>query len=255
MTTCERGLNSFQLKLIALCVMILDHASIAFGHISSWLHTLSRFVSPLFVFLMVVGFFYTSNRKKYALRLWGMGLFVLAGNFLVGYLTGKTAELTSHTIILTLAMCFTIIWTLDTARHSAGARRVWLYVLFAVLTLAGLALGLFALEGGVEAIPVALIVYLCWPLKRGKLWMCLSIALLSVLLGLTMLPVDRGTVDWVTFLSFGSDWMQFTVIPFLLLYNGRPGPKNAFSKWMFYILYPAHLWIFALVGMLLGTGA
>ena len=77
--------NAFQLKLLALAVMMLDHTDIIFGvgTVPDWLHFISRFVSPLFAFLVVEGFFHTHDRRRYALRLWGVGLFVAAGN-LVG---------------------------------------------------------------------------------------------------------------------------------------------------------------------------
>lgn len=179
---------------------------------------------------------------------------MLAGNFIVGTLTSNSSELMSHTIILTLAMCFSTLWALDTARHCENGKKAWYYVIFFILLLLDIAGGLLFLEGAWEAILVLLIVYFCYPLKNGKLLMCLGIAVISVLLGSIMLPVmPDGTVDWDTFLSIGSDWAQLTVIPFILLYNGKPGPKSFLSKWSFYILYPAHLWIFAIVGMVLGV--
>ena len=41
-------------------------------------------------------------------------------------------------------------------------------------------------------------------------------------------------------------------VPFIFLYNGERGPKGTLSKWLFYLGYPAHLWAFAVIGMLLG---
>ena len=36
-------------------------------------------------------------------------------------------------------------------------------------------------------------------------------------------------------------------IPVILLYNGKPGKQNAFNKWFFYIIYPAHLFLIGLI--------
>ena len=46
-----KKLNSFQLKIIALIVMLMDHLYFAFNTLFPlWFHPLSRFVAPLFGF-------------------------------------------------------------------------------------------------------------------------------------------------------------------------------------------------------------
>ena len=46
-----------------------------------------------------------------------------------------------------------------------------------------------------------------------------------------------------------SDWMTFMVIPFIFLYNNEEGRKG--GKWFFYIFYPVHLWVIAILGNIL----
>jgi len=42
-------------------------------------------------------------------------------------------------------------------------------------------------------------------------------------------------------------WMMvFAILP-ILMYNGKLGLKNKFTKWMFYIFYPAHLAVIVLI--------
>ncbi|WP_239442326.1 TraX family protein [Lactobacillus gallinarum] len=36
---------------------------------------------------------------------------------------------------------------------------------------------------------------------------------------------------------------MIAVIPFILLYNGKRAKKSLLTKYFFYIVYPAHLWI------------
>ena len=139
-TTKGTGLcNAFQLKLLALAVMMLDHTNIIFGPntVPDWLHFISRFVSPLFAFLVVEGFFHTHDRRRYALRLWGVGLFVAAGNLVVGQLTNHPVSLMSHTIILTLALGYSVIWAIDEGRRQGGAKGGRLLALAAALGIAG----------------------------------------------------------------------------------------------------------------------
>src|SRR5699024_5019030 len=64
-------LDATTLKIIAVVLMVADHIHqmfIEFG-VPLWLTMLGRPVFPLFLFAAAEGFYYTSNRKKYLLRL------------------------------------------------------------------------------------------------------------------------------------------------------------------------------------------
>ncbi|MBD5549290.1 MAG: hypothetical protein HDQ97_18205 [Lachnospiraceae bacterium] len=50
-------------------------------------------------------------------------------------------------------------------------------------------------------------------------------------------------------LPFGEPF-YFLVFPFILLYNGERGPKSNFNKYFFYIFYPVHLWIIAIINFI-----
>ena len=69
------GLSGYQLKIIAIAFMLLDHiyTEVLVGLPGipdfSILDMASRFVSPLFFFLMIEGYFYTRSRQKYLSRL------------------------------------------------------------------------------------------------------------------------------------------------------------------------------------------
>ena len=63
------------LQWIALVVMTLDHYVMIFHDASHWIHYLSRFVYPMFAYLVVYNYLYrTSNQLKYLgrLLLWGV---------------------------------------------------------------------------------------------------------------------------------------------------------------------------------------
>ncbi|HAJ74477.1 MAG TPA: conjugal transfer protein TraX, partial [Lachnospiraceae bacterium] len=65
------GLNRSQLKKIALIFMVLDNVWLRFStSFSSVAHLITRFVAPLFAWLMVDGFFHTKSRGRYCRRLW-----------------------------------------------------------------------------------------------------------------------------------------------------------------------------------------
>lgn len=44
-------------------------------------------------------------------------------------------------------------------------------------------------------------------------------------------------------LTFESEWMMISVLPFIWLYNGQHGKKSWITMYFFYVIYPLHLWI------------
>ncbi|SDY20400.1 TraX protein [Eubacterium barkeri] len=91
-------------------------------------------------------------------------------------------------------------------------------------------------------LPMMLIFYF---LRAHRGWMYCIIITFSLLMATLYFSQDLSQIDMLFIVN--SDWMQFWVIPFIALYNGKSGPKNAFSKWFFYLAYPLHLWVFALI--------
>ncbi|EHJ56965.1 hypothetical protein HMPREF9318_00365 [Streptococcus urinalis FB127-CNA-2] len=86
--------NAFHLKIIAIIAMFINH----FGHVFQvansypYLYFLTEFIGlftfPIMAYLLVEGFIYTKNVKKYALRLFIFALLsILPFTFQVYYQT------------------------------------------------------------------------------------------------------------------------------------------------------------------------
>lgn len=75
----EKGLNSNQLKLIAIAAMTLDHLTWTLfpGYSREWFvivfHVIGRLTAPIMWFFVAEGYHYTHNIKKYAARLFFSG--------------------------------------------------------------------------------------------------------------------------------------------------------------------------------------
>lgn len=91
-------LNAFQIKVIALIFMTLDHLA-AYGEelffvsrFASYFRLVGRTAAPLFLFLLVQSIYHTRNKKKFLLRLYLAGLFVglidTSMNFFFGWVLG-----------------------------------------------------------------------------------------------------------------------------------------------------------------------
>ena len=250
------GLDSFKLKLIALAFMIVDHvysylnAPIHDYEIGStwpqWIPVITRFVSPLFLYLMIDGFYHTRSRKKFLIRLSVAALIMLLGNVTVNFLfhnvdvaTGKFnfyLLIEGNNIFLTLADLFAFVWCLENVKQKN--HRV-LSIILAIFT----AFFSLMLEGGFYLLPITFIV---WLFHGKKHLQCIGIGVWCVILfAKALITYNMGDygVSLYSDLCFDNEWAMSLVIPFILLYNGERGLNNKFTKYMFYIIYPIHLWI------------
>ena len=246
------GLNRKQLKDIALVFMVLDNAYFRFSAvIGSVAHLLTRFVAPLFAWLMVDGFFHTGSKKKYCMRLWIFAVFMQIGNEL-SYLIWKEGGINDN-IFLTLALGFTIIWFFDMAKEDSQKKKILFNILAIFITVISLAISIvplpigrgMTLEGGLQLIPLILIAYF---FHNSKLKQAVFIGLYSILMFFFYGGFELCS-QGIDMFCVNSDWMTFMVIPFIFLYNNKEGRKG--GKWFFYIFYPVHLWIIAILGNIL----
>ncbi|MGL4912473.1 MAG: TraX family protein, partial [Romboutsia sp.] len=103
-------------------------------------------------------------------------------------------------------------------------------------------------EGGIVVIPFILITYL---LRDNKKKQIIAYIILSIIL-FAMSYVPYPTLEeTINMLMFNSDFLFILVVPFILLYNGERGMNNKFSKYLFYVFYPLHLWILAVIQFIL----
>lgn len=234
-----KTMNAFQLKVIALVVMFLDHLYLAFPELLPlWIHPLSRFVAPLFVYLMVEGFFHTRNRVKYQLRLFGCALLMQVGNMLLNHAFSDGQIRVDNNIFLTLAVGFAIIWLFAYSQQRGGIARVSAIIGASLL----IAFGFAFAEGGVDLILFTLLVYFFRGRMRAIMIGCVLLTIL--LFAMTYETYETAALTFRMLMQH-SDFLVLTVIPFIRLYNGQRGGQGLIAKYGFYVFYPLHLWILA----------
>ncbi len=251
----KKGLDAYKLKIIALIFMLLDHLKSYLGYPTTeylnwpewpkFIGMITRFVSPLFLYLMIEGFYHTRSRVKYLTRLFTAGVIMMAGNVTINYLflnaKGHTDEIgfrsliQGHDIFLTLAFIFAIVWCLENLKDRKNIfRNIILIAVFAFLCLFN--------EGGTFLLPMSFII---WFFREKKKTMCLGILVFALLLLLkALVTYNPGSVDsFYSYICFDDQWAMAAVIPFILLYNGERGKNTPVTKYMFYVIYPVHLWV------------
>lgn len=207
------GLNTFQLKMIALAAMLVDHAGRIFLDQIWWTNAIGRIAFPMFCFVLVEGFCHTNDIKKYMLR-----LFVFA----------VISEIPFD--LMTSGRLFFWRWQNTFFTLFLGVLMLYLFVsapsnIKKIIRVIGCMLAADYLF--VDYQSGGLILILCLYIFREKdWWKATSVALVNVLMN-TMNRV-AGVLS---------------IIP-MLLYNGERGPKMQF---FFYILYPVSCLLLGLV--------
>lgn len=221
------SLTAYQLKIIAIIAMFFDHfVAIFIPHdtiISIILRSPGRIAAPIMCYFIAEGYHYTSNRKKYILRLL---IFAVVShipyNLCFGY---SFFQATSVIWGLTMGLI-----ALTAAKDDKLNKFIKLIIIIACCALSITANWNF----------VTVLWILFFGIFNGKfLYQILSFLVIGVLFHL--IP---------TYLQFGPShdiyphWYQLGIIlsiPLLIMYNGKLGKKSKFMSWFFYAFYPAHL--------------
>ncbi|MBR5597096.1 MAG: conjugal transfer protein TraX [Lachnospiraceae bacterium] len=230
------GVSGSTLKIMALVIMLIDHigavivmrtmSAPGFDH-DFWgslywpLRYVGRLAFPVFCFLLVEGFSYTSNVKKYLGRII---LFALISEIPFDLaLTGQWLDFQYQNVFWELAVGILAMMAIDYIEKSNFSYVP--QVIFRLTAIAVLAVGAEALQLDYGMYGVISIVAL-YAFKKNKWYQLL--------------------IGAITFC-----WEPVAPIAFLLLafYNGERGRK---IKYTFYIFYSTHLLVLYIIARVIG---
>ncbi|MDD6811233.1 MAG: TraX family protein [Lachnospiraceae bacterium] len=232
-----RVLNRDVIKYIAMLVMFLNHFSHMFLENGTVLHEICEdvgyFTAITMCYFLVEGYEYTRSKKKYAIRLL---LFAIISQipFMIAF------QYFALNMLFTLFFCFLILVAMEQIQDKA-------------------------LQTVVVILLVFVTAYCNWPLlaaiftilfanfKDSRKKMMISYAVAFVLFVAfnstnylyvpgysTAEAVLHGVLSAIPLLISG-----FVI---LFLYNGKRAERGKnFSKWFFYLFYPAHLTVLVLI--------
>ena len=248
-------LDSNMLKLIAIIAMTIDHIAwaVAPGYdYRPWviaLHVVGRLTKPIMWFCIAEGYHYTHDVKKYTARLFLFAAIshvpymmqsIPFANYgwlaLVPFATGEgfMGHVLNQTgVILSLAVGLVMLRVNDSKRIPQWAK-IPLVLLLCLVA--------FPADGSC----IGSLCVVSIGANRGKpvkqiLWCALYASMYAVVYMLCM-DVVYGLVQLCEVLA----------IPVIMMYNGKRGKNptvNKVFKWGFYIYYPLHLLVIALVKM------
>ena len=90
------------------------------------------------------------------------------------------------------------------------------------------------------------VTFIIWFFHNSKPLQCTGICIWSlILLAHTLISylTNNPGCSLYSYLCFDNEWAMFPVIFLIFPYNGKRGRNTAFTKYMFYVIYPVHLWI------------
>ena len=221
-----KKLDSFTLKIIAIITMLLDHIYTFLSpvgvNVPIWFGYLGKLAAPIFFYLIVEGFFHTRSRAKYLSRLAIFAVVMLGVNFVTEI---------HNNIFLSLSLSVLLLMVINQVKEN---KNIGIKILGIIGILLIGYLYIFT-EASLYGLVMTLIFYF---LREKKAIMAIVYTLFSLLPVFTTIGAPDA-LDQL--LLFDYQWMMvFAIIP-ILIYNGKLGIKNTFTKWMFYIFYPLHL--------------
>lgn len=228
-----RGLSASVLKVVAVAVMVCDHASVVFNGqtLNAW-RMIGRLGFPIFAFFIAEGAGRTKNIYKYMLRL---ALFALISEvpFDLAF-WGSWFYPAYQNVFFTLLMGLMAIWALQMLER---VKLGWL----SPLTTALLAAGAYFLKSDYDATGVV-VIFLFYIVMRLPDKVRIP-GIIAVCFALTLV-VQHGVFGY----NAAENCAVFAAVP-LLLYNGERGFKM--NKYFFYAFYPGHIFLLWCLSLLL----
>lgn len=234
--------TSFSLHVLAMIFMLCDHLWGTFLIDYDWLTCIGRLCFPIYAFLIVEGYFHTSNLKRYVQRLF---LFALLAEIPFDLAIEGTIFYPFHQNVLwTFLISIGLLYCNEKAKNSG---KLWIRVCTAIVTiLVGYLVGLLAMvdyyHAGVLTVLVFYFFKKCtWWGYLGQL-ICLYYINVKLLGGYQFVWQLFDSTIYITQQGLA----LFALIP-IWLYRGRQGYHSKAWKYFCYAFYPLHLLILGLL--------
>lgn len=215
-------MTSLTLKMIALITMIIDHYGAIFQTNALTFRIIGRLAFPIYCFLIVEGFFHTRDIKKYASKLF---ILALVSELPFDYAFFSRIYWGHQNIFFTLFIGLISIALLEKYKNKNH-----LYSLLIIISAASLA---SLLKTDYSFIGIIYILAFYKARNFGNLNRILIV----------------GSLIFLTNYLSSNYIQQFSLLALVLIffYNKKPGLKVKTLQILFYISYPLHLCIFALI--------
>lgn len=189
----KKIINNNTLKIIAMILMLLDHLWGTIIPGNQWMTLIGRMAFPIFAFLIVEGFFHTSDLKKYMKRLFIFGL-ISEIPFNLIY-TGSIIFPFHQNVMFTLLLGLLIINEIDKLKNNKEIKKKIIPILKIFLFLLISIIGF--VDYGVTGVLTIVVFYLFRGFKLAWIGQLISLILLYIVFfegQSVILNIDRKSV-------------------------------------------------------------
>lgn len=263
----KKGLTGFDLKILALILMLLDHIHYFFGFtgkVPLLFSYLGRLSGGLFLFTFIQGYTHTKSKKKYFLRIYVIGAIMGLIKHIIMVnpaLTRGDGFYPMNGIFSTFTLLIIMFYGIDLFKDGKKIKGSFIFLLpiiwgfgmnftppqlmpYAFLIGNTILPSLFITEGGIYIILLGLIMYL---FKSNKNNQAFAYFLFSFA-WMTILPVMFITpINLKLFFTEYYEWFGSFAAIFMILYNGEKGKS---MKGLFYAFYPLHIYILYILSII-----
>lgn len=267
----KKGLNAFQLKMIALICMVFDHIHYMLAgqlNIPFWFGIIGRISAPIFIYITAYGMAFTRNRKRFMLRLYCASVLMAVGNMLVNeYLPHPNGNMIINNIFATMFLITLYIVAIDGGIKALkeghlrkGLLCVFLFALPILTSLVGMEMmtinnlllfklyftfvpGLLFVEGGFLMVILGVGFYF---VRHSKIVLAVYYTAFSAIIFFIMASAGL-TFENLFIMNY--QWLMILALPFILSYNLEKGRS---SKWFFYVFYPVHIYGLLILSRIMG---
>ncbi|MGL5915764.1 MAG: TraX family protein [Culicoidibacterales bacterium] len=221
-------LTSFQLKLIAVVTMTIDHIGYFLGG-PLWMRAIGRIAFVIFAFGVAEGFVKTRNRTQYLKRLAEFGFGMTLVVFIFSLITQNTGLLSNGNIFLTFYFALLI---------ATGMNR-------------GDSFGLVQILGGMIGTVIFSVDYSFYGIMTVLAFIYFQGNITKQFFAFGVMNIlfygpALFTYGWWS--PYSLQMYSLAAFGFIALYNGKLGLHNQVTKYFFYWYYPIHIGILVILG-------
>ena len=234
----KKGLSSSTLHILAMLFMLCDHTCYTILSNYQILTCIGRLAFPMFAFMMVEGFYHTSDKKKYLLRLL---LFGLISEMPFNLMLSANMFYPLHqNVMFTFALGLCMVWLLDKQCQKIKKDN---YII--PLVICGAVISVFALLGIITFVDyggAGILMIAVFFITRKKTWISKILQVLLLyyinfeMLGGLVYPITIGTLSF----EIPRQGLAILSLPLIWAYNGQKGYNKKWFKYFCYAFYPAH---------------
>lgn len=214
-------MTSFALKVIGIITMFIDHLGFMFFPSQISFRLIGRLAFPIFAFQLSEGYFHSKNKEKHIFR---MIIFSILSQipFSLFLLLGTNTQNNTLNIGFTLTLGLLCMYAFDKIKNPFLKISTILLILF--LT------NFISVDYGVFGVLLCFLFYVFRKNKYFKIVAPSTLVICKMFIESSLFKLP----------------MLYALIP-ICLYNGQKGLDIKFTKYLFYVFYPTHLFIFSII--------